>query len=96
MKGQPLTQGAVYFYAPATGYSTGTELAADGTFELADPLPTGSYRVSILPPAPAENGPDTRPEPASVQIPKQYLSETSTPLEVMVKEGENSFPLAIE
>lgn len=97
LKGQPLSSGVVSFYAPASGSAATTDVSSDGTFELSTPLPTGAYRVSFLPPPPPETGdPSAKAPPPSVEIPQEYQTESTTPVEVTVESGVNKFSLAIE
>lgn len=97
LKGQPLSAGQVSFYAPASGHAAITEVMSDGKFTLRDPLPTGIYRVSLMPPAPPETGDPTAKAPVSdIAIPTKYQTESTTPFEVTVESGENDFPLTIE
>lgn len=96
LKGQPLLAGSVIFYSPETGISSAVDLTSEGSFQLPDGLPLGTYRVAVFPPTPVENGqPGTSVPPSPVKIPRAYMSETTTPLMATVEQGENIFPLAV-
>ena len=96
LTGVPLSTGSVLFYSTETGMSAGADLGSGGEFELSGSLPPGIYRVSVLPPTPEENGePGFRAPAPTVIIPKQFSSESTTPLVVTVKPGANEIPLDI-
>lgn len=91
---QPVTEGQVQFYSESSGAGGVGELDATGKFTIAQPVPTGIYKVFVTPPA--EPAPESATGEFAEQrefgnIPEKYRSELSTDLTAEVKEGENAF-----
>ncbi|WP_417390329.1 hypothetical protein [Gimesia sp.] len=88
-KGQPLTDCRVNYLSEQLGASAGGDLTEDGSFTLDGPIPAGSYSVFISLPSeftPAQAQSNT----GLSQVPKKYLSASTTDLTADVKEGESS------
>lgn len=96
-KNEPVTEGSVQLYSTETGKSGMAELGEGGKFTLADPLPVGKYKVSVMPPS---EPPPTSPTPVPMKkydnIPEKYRTELTTDLSADIKEGENSLTLNME
>lgn len=93
-QGKPVTEGAVNFYAQATGVAAQANLDSSGAFTFAEPLPLGVYKVFIQPPSPPQLPPGSPPPPKSqFSVPMQYQDATQSPLTEEVKPGVNEFSI---
>lgn len=66
-----------------------------GTFEFAEPVPTGNYTVAILPPGeevPAGAEPPST-KPTAPAIPGKYRNEVTSGLTATIEPGENKLNL---
>jgi hypothetical protein len=95
-EGKPVEAGMVNFESPATGMATQAPLRS-GSFQFPQPVPLGSYKVSIAPP------PDPPPVPGQTQppadpkdIPKKYRSITTSDLTAEVKSGGAPFKFELK
>jgi hypothetical protein len=83
-EGQPVTEGTVQFNDEKTGSGAEAELQPDGTYTAT--LPTGSYKVIILPPLVVESAggmPDPRYKKVR-NIPEKYRSTATSGLTATV------------
>ncbi len=59
----------------------------------------GKHKVVLFPGRPG-SGPRSRdddaPQPAAIELPKEYLNITTTPLEVEVKADQTNYPLQVQ
>ncbi len=67
---------------------------ADGSYDLVVPLRTGEYAVYFDKPS-DKDGPTSLALKGWNAVPKEYLSEETTPLKKTVVEGNNAFDLEI-
>jgi len=90
LSGQPVTKATVNFYNPTSGVAASAELGADGAYKIAENLPPGSYKVSIVPladvsrpPMPGQAAAPAAPSP----VPGKYQSDASSGLTADIKPG---------
>jgi hypothetical protein len=92
-EGQPVTEGSVQFYSEEAGSGGTGSLDQTGRFTITEPIPVGTYKVSITPPeepAPeSETGEFAVPKEYS-NIPESYRSELTTSLTADVTKGDNT------
>lgn len=83
------------FVSLENGQGSGSDLQADGSFQLPDPLPVGSYTVYFAPKSIAVEDATAVPIPMQMDrsVPQKYWSESSSDIKVDVKEGENVVPV---
>ncbi|MBS0203449.1 MAG: hypothetical protein JSS49_11155 [Planctomycetes bacterium] len=92
LKGEPVTEGEIYFIAAEKGYSASSTLDSEGKFQITASLPPATYKVYFAgpkvtkPPMPGEPPPETKP----FVVPNQYLSEATSGLSWEIKAGDNS------
>tara|TARA_R110002095_G_scaffold199534_1_gene179377 strand:+ start:52675 stop:53049 length:375 start_codon:yes stop_codon:yes gene_type:complete len=89
LKGNPLTDCRVNFISEQVGAGAGGDLQSDGSFTLDGPVPAGNYSVFISLP---ENFTPAQAQAKSglSNVPKKYLSQSTTDLKADLKEGENN------
>lgn len=90
-----LKQARVNYVSSTTGTGIYADIMEDGTYELPSEIPAGEYRVYLTSPGlgdapPSESG-NPELKDALKDVPKKYQSEQATDLQVVVKEGENTF-----
>ena len=93
--GNTLKQARVNYVSSTTGTGVYADVMEDGTYELPGEIPAGEYRVYLTSPGlgdapPSESG-NPELKDALKDVPKKYQSEQATDLQVVVKEGENTF-----
>jgi len=96
-EGQPVQQGLVTFYSSELGEGISEEIKEDGRYATQTPLRTGSYVVTVLPPdepPPTEDTPVATIAPVK-DIPEKYRDPKKSGLTIVVKEGENTFDIAM-
>ncbi|WP_145350671.1 hypothetical protein [Roseimaritima multifibrata] len=97
MNGEPYENAAIMFLDLNSGQAAGADIDAGGSFTIAEPMHTGTYKAYLAPRSlpPEENG---QPIPVSADsaVPEKYWNENTTDIEVEVKEGENSTTIALE
>lgn len=98
----PFTTGAVRFTpSESAGEAYGAEMQAGGEFEVAGPIPVGTYKVSLSPPAAGPiKGPDGQMRPATAEdlkhnIPQKLLSPDTSGKTVEIKEGDNTLTIEL-
>lgn len=102
-KGQPLAGATVRFYKKSTtktrlwDYVADGLTAADGTLVVStytafDGIPAGEYVVSIV----ATGGYDGGEAETVNKLPAKYAKPETTPLKVVIKEGENKLNLELD
>ena len=93
--GKPLKQGRINFVSATTGTGVYSELQEDGSYEMSGEIPAGDYRVFFTPPGLGDAPPSESTKPklndALKDLPKKYKNEQSSDLQVVIKEGENTF-----
>ncbi|MFG0265318.1 MAG: carboxypeptidase regulatory-like domain-containing protein [Rhodopirellula sp. JB055] len=96
LDGKPYDDAAVMFLDAKTGQAAGTDIADGGQFTFKEPIPTGTYDVYLAPrTVPMEEG---SPEAVKIDesVPEKYWNETTTDIEVVVNEGENSVTIELK
>jgi len=101
--GEPFAEGSVRFTSTqSVSEAFGAEMQAGGTFEVAAPIPTGSYKVTLSPP---EFGPikgdDGQMRPPTAEemennVPEKYRTPEASDETVEVKEGDNDFAIDLK
>lgn len=95
LNGKPYDDAAVMFLDSSTGQAAGTDIGDGGQFALKDPIPTGTYNVYLAPKTvPMEEG---SPEAVKIDesVPEKYWNETTTDIQAVVSEGENSVTIEL-
>lgn len=91
-EGKPVTEGTVTFQSDAGTGDEGT-LNAEGAYSLKRPLPTGDYKVFILPPVVKSVDPKTRRTVSDLKpmpdIPEKYRSQATSDLKAKIEPGKN-------
>lgn len=98
-EGKPVTSGRVVFSSEEQGINRSINLQADGTFQSTASLPTGNYRVYLLPPDQGDVPPGLPGEqkiPKLENVPQKYQSEKSTDLTVTIEKGGNNLTLDLK
>ncbi len=98
VKGKPYNDASIMFVSLENGQGSGSDLQADGSFQLPDPLPVGSYTVYFAPKSIAVEDATAAPIPMQMDrsVPQKYWSESSSDIKVDVKEGENVVPVEVK
>ena len=92
MGGGPVTDAVIVFSSPAAGAGGSAVVDEDGTYQLTDPLPAGTYQVTLTPaPVPPPNPGEPVPVITPSRIPEKYFSPESSGLTAEVVSGENTF-----
>ena len=101
--GQPYAKGAVRLNSTATvGEVFGAELQEGGAFTLAEPIPVGSYKVTLTPPSVGPvKGEDGNMRPPTAEemenpVPEKYRTPESSDKTVEIKEGDNPLTLDLK
>lgn len=93
---KPVTSGTVNFLAKS-GDAAQATLGADGTFKLADMIPTGSYSVFVAPEPPTPPAPGTRPTPRPPFLaPKRALDPVTSGVQVTLQGGKNDLSIELK
>jgi hypothetical protein len=97
VKGKAYTNAAIMFVSLENGHGSGSDLGADGSFKLPDPLPVGTYTVYFAPKSIPVEDATAAPVPMQVDktVPTKYWSESSSDITITVKEGENVVPIEV-
>lgn len=94
--GAPLSSGRVVVSCATLGATDASGIDSAGRYAFARKLPVGDYVVWLdggdLPPP----GEAPTPWPYAGRIPREYQSESNTPLRLTVAKGVNEFPIAID
>ena len=95
VNGNGLKQARINFVSSTTGTGMYADLKEDGSYEMPGEIPVGDYRVYFTSPGlgdapPSESG-DSGLKDALKNVPKKFQSEKATDLQVVIKEGENTF-----
>jgi hypothetical protein len=96
LAGAPLTAGSVLFMTDA-GQAATAELGPDGAYTVK--CQPGSFKVAVTPPPPVDPlsvPAGTAPAPSNQPaIPRKYQDLGSSGLAIDVKEGDNTFDIAL-
>ena len=93
---KPVANARISFNNPEKGVGATGTLDAAGNFQISEPLPIGTYIVSILPPAaPPPLSPEAKQPRPAWTIPEKYGSETTSDLQVDVHHGKNDKTLEL-
>lgn len=92
-EGTPITEGVVSFYSPDLGMGASANISEEGTYQISDPLKTGSYSVTILPPPepPPQDAVPVSTQKVYKNIPMKYRDPQKSRLSIDIIEGDNSF-----
>jgi hypothetical protein len=99
-EGKPVTEGHVSFLNETAGAGDEAPLKSDGSYAVAKPLPTGEYKVMVIPPIIKMQvdgkGPEVDVEAPAPNIPPKYRVIGTTDLRANVKEGKNEVNLEMK
>jgi hypothetical protein len=99
-EGQPVKEGLVSFMNLSAGTGDEAPIQSGGAFTIAKPLPTGEYKVMVLPLVVQQQvdgkGPEVGVEKPAPDIPQKYRVIGTTDLTATVKEGKNEFSLEMK
>ena len=96
IKGNPVAGAKVSMISSKSGSGAMIDIGPDGSFQSKDPLPVGSYKVSIVPNPPEPAAPGIKvAKAASPEIPVKYQSPESSGFSAEVKAGKNEASFAI-
>lgn len=89
----PVTEGEVTFFSQATGFASVGVLDETGRFAIREGLPADRYVVAVAPPSPqvAAGASWTTPAKEYPNIPPQYRSVTTSPLQADLDERNHEF-----
>jgi len=89
--GQPVVEGTINLISP-TGDAGSAPLMSDGKFEISTGIPPGTYLAFVTPPRVTQAPKPGEPPPTMAQfaIPERYQSEVTTPLKIVIEQGDNS------
>ncbi|WP_417391483.1 hypothetical protein [Gimesia sp.] len=92
-EGAPVTEGVISFYSSELGVGASADLSEEGQYSITDPLKTGTYAVTILPPpeAPPQDAIPVSTKTEHKDIPQKYRDPKKSELSVKIDEGTNSF-----
>lgn len=98
LAGEALQEGVVSFYSTELGSGASADITAEGTYTITEPLQTGLYAVTVLPP------PEPPPQelvPKSVKVddskfPPKYRDPQKSNLTVKIVEGDNTFDIDMQ
>jgi hypothetical protein len=94
-EGKTVAEGLVSFMDPLAGTGDEAPLQPDGAFSIRKPLPTGEYKVVVMPLVVQQQvdgkGPEVGVEKPAPNIPEKYRTIGTTELRATVKEGQNNF-----
>jgi len=93
--GAPYADAAVVFLSMDTGQGSSVDIQSGGSFELPEPIPTGTYTVYLAPKA-AEAGDQPKPVSIDQAVPDKYWNEAASDIKIEVKEGENSVTVELK
>jgi len=101
-QGQPVSEGIVVFRHAEMGVHITAELQSDGSYRVVSAkgmgLPLGTFHVCVCPPpihvATAVGGPPPKIKQYS-NIPQKYRDVKTSGLTLTVKQGDNSFDIAM-
>lgn len=91
--GKPVREGLITFMNEEAGLGDETKLDGEGRYAFKKPIPTGDYKVTIMPPVEKvreEKGPEVGVLKKMPDIPERYHNTTTTELRATVKEGKNT------
>lgn len=98
----PFTDASLVLVSSESGQGASAELGPDGSFQLANELPVGTYTVYLTPKVDEEEMmkrmQEGKPPTSSKDntVPKKYQNEVSSDLTVTVEPGENEVTLRME
>ncbi|MEQ8854805.1 hypothetical protein [Gimesia sp.] len=95
LEGEALQEGVVSFYSAKLGSGGSAEITTEGTYTLSEPLQTGQYAVTVLPP-PEPPPQDLVPQDVKVddaKFPARYRDPQKSNLTLEIVEGDNIFDI---
>jgi hypothetical protein len=60
------------------------------------PLPPGTYRVTVTDAGGAEENPMAPPKPTKSRVPAEYARPATTPITVVIEAGKMEYPIAMK
>lgn len=92
-EGAPITEGVVSFYSPDLGIGASADIGEAGAYAITEPLKTGSYSVTILPPPepPPQDAIPVSTKKEYKNIPLKYRDPKKSELSLNITEGDNLF-----
>ena len=92
-EGTPLAEGVISFYSSELGVGASADLTGQGEYEITEPIKTGTYAVTILPPpeAPPQDAIPVSTKKEYKNIPQKYRDPQKSELTFSISEGENTF-----
>lgn len=90
------TAAQIVFLDPTTGVSASAKIEDGKSFQLVEPLRTGTYRVFLTPNASVSPTGEPVPVKTDLGIPATFTNEAATTLKATVTEGENVFSVDLE
>ncbi len=92
-EGAPVSEGVISFYSSELGVGASADLSEKGLYTITDPLKTGKYAVTILPPpeAPPQDAIPVSTKKEYKNIPLKYRDPNKSELIFEISEGDNSF-----
>ena len=100
--GEPFSAGSIRLISTArVSQAYGAEMQQNGTFEIADNIPTGTYKVVLSPPTvgPVDDGSGNLRPPTAAEmvnnVPPKYQSAETSDQTVDIEEGTNELKLAL-
>ncbi|WP_298868897.1 hypothetical protein [uncultured Gimesia sp.] len=100
--GAPFAKGSIHFTSEKDGNAFGAEMKAEGVFEIAAPIPAGSYKVTLSPPSLGPiKGADGQMRPPTAKemknnVPKKYRSTASSDKTVEIKASDNELTIDLK
>lgn len=92
-EGTPLTEGVISFYSADLGLGASADIVEEGAYEISEPLKTGKYSVTILPPPepPPQDAVPVSNKKVYKNFPKKYRDPKKSGLVIEINKGDNSF-----
>lgn len=97
VNGETYSDASLVFLSLESGAGSSADIGEGGSFELPDPLPTGTYRVFLAPRSiPEEENGQPTPVQMDKTIPAKFWNESTTDISATVKEGVNNLPIKFD
>ncbi len=91
--GAPLTEGVISFYSADLGVGASADIVEEGAYTVSEPLKTGKYSVTILPPPepPPQDAVPVSSKKVYKNIPLKYRDPKKSGLSIEIGKGDNLF-----
>lgn len=93
---KPYGNASLIFLSMQTGQGGSTNINSDGSFELKERLPIGSYKVYLAPKIEENDLAEPTPVRIDSSVPSKYWDESTSDLGIEVAEGPNTVTLIME